>query len=267
MSILDTMILLNNEPIPETHFSEKIFETGWSIYEVIRVFKGKPIFLNDNLLRLDNSLKNSNIGIRAKNLNLPLKLEHFIALEKITEGNLKYVLHFTTEHTDEYIFQIPHSYPTEEDYRKGVKTMTYQAVRENPGIKYINPDLRSLTNRLIQENKVHEILLVDREGFITEGSRSNVFFIKNQTLYTCPVNYVLPGTSRKRVFDICKEHRFSLVEERIACTGVEKYEAAFLTGTSPLILPVNQIDDVRYRTDNSLLRQLMEYYFALLKSC
>lgn len=259
------MILQNNQWIENPHFSEKIFEEGLSIYEVIRIFNGHPIFLKDNLLRLDNSLKKSNIGINLQTLNIPDKLKRFIELENITEGNLKYVLHFTTGKTDEYIFQIPHTYPTASDYEKGVPTLTYEAIRENPGVKYINPKLRAETNRLIKENQVYEVLLVDREGYITEGSRSNVFFIRKQVLYTSPLEYVLPGTSRKRVFDICKEHQIPVVEKRIARNSIQEYEAAFLTGTSPLILPIHRIDRISYRTDSPFLRQLMRYYFALLE--
>ena len=131
------MILQNNLVTSEAGFSEKIFEKGLSIYEVIRIFKGNPIFLKDNLLRLDNSLKKSNIDIHVEDLNLPDKLQHFIRLENMTEGNLKYVLHFTSGKPDEYIFQIPHAYPTSEDYKQGVPTLTYSAMRENPGVKYI----------------------------------------------------------------------------------------------------------------------------------
>lgn len=258
------MILRNNVFEEAADFSENIFETGFSIYEVVRIFKCTPIFLKDNLLRLDNSLKKSNIDIDIESLNIPLKLERFISLNDIHEGNLKYVLHFTDNHTDEYIFQIPHSYPTEKEYREGVPVLTYQAVRENPGVKYINPGLRIATNQLIREQQVYEILLVDQEGYITEGSRSNVFFISGHTLYTSPIEYVLPGTSRKRVFDICKAYHIPIVEKRIPKKAVEEYEAAFLTGTSPLILPINRIDQTPFNPDHLLLRQLMKYYFALL---
>ena len=69
------MILLNNEIKDSSGFSEKVLETGLSIYEVIRVFNKRPIFLKDNILRLSNSLKKSNIGIDAENLNIPAKLD------------------------------------------------------------------------------------------------------------------------------------------------------------------------------------------------
>lgn len=260
------MILQNNIASESKDFSEKIFENGLSIYEVIRIFKGHPIFLKDNLIRLDNSLKKSNINIDLEYLNIPDKLNRLIALEHIEEGNLKYVLHFTADKTDEYIFQIPHSYPTARNYQEGVPTITHTAMRPNPSVKYINADLRALTNQLMTENKVYEILLVDRDHYITEGSRSNVFFVQGEKLYTSPLEYVLPGTSRKRVFDICKAHNISIIEQRIACRSLKDFDAAFLTGTSPLLLPINQIDNIHYNLNNPFLHQLMKYYFALLEN-
>lgn len=261
------MILQNNLVTAGADFSEKIFEKGLSIYEVIRIFKGKPIFLRDNLLRLDNSLKKSNIDICVEDLNLPDKLQDFIRLENMTEGNLKYVLHFTSGKPDEYIFQIPHIYPTSKDYQQGVPTLTYAAMRENPGVKYINTDLRTRTNRLIKEKQVYEVLLVDKEGYITEGSRSNVFFIEDNVIYTAPLEYVLPGTSRKRIFDICNQYRLPIVEKRIPVSELTRYNAAFLSGTSPLILPINRIDEFRFDPQLPVLQELMQYYFRLLEEC
>lgn len=101
------MILFNNQIKDSAEFSEKIFENDLCIYEVIRIFNGHPIFLKDNLSRLDNSLKKSNIGIHIKSLDIPDKLTRFIELENIVEGNVKYVLHFTTDKTEEYLFQDP----------------------------------------------------------------------------------------------------------------------------------------------------------------
>ena len=258
------MILHNGHIVTIPDFSEKIFEKGLSLYEVIRIFNGKPIFLKDNLLRLQNSLNKSNIRIRVENLNIPDKLNRFIQLNDMTAGNLKYVLYLGDTSAEEYIYQIPHAYPTAQDYKDGVATMTCTAVRENPGVKYINTDLRTRTNQLIQAHQVYEVLLVDHEEFITEGSRSNVFFIKDRKLYTSPLAYVLPGTSRKRVFDICKEHHYPIEEMRIAVTELTSYQAAFLSGTSPLILPINRIDEITFDPQLPFLQTLMKHYFALL---
>lgn len=259
------MILLNNRFEAETDIDERIFADGLSIYEVIRIFDGHPIFLKDNLLRLSNSLHKSDIGIQVESLDIPDKLGRLIMAEHITGGNVKYVLHFTGNRTDEYMFQIPHHYPSETDYEQGVPVMTYRMTRENPEVKYFNQDLRAISNRLMETNHVYEVLLVDKDGCITEGSRSNLFFVRGETLYTCPSAYVLPGTSRKRVFGICREHGIPIHEQRIFLKDIRQYDAAFLTGTSPLILPLNCIDKTVYSTRHPLMRRLMEYYFALLE--
>lgn len=258
------MILLNNQIMPSAEFSESRFKTGFSIYEVIRIFKGHAIFLRDNLLRLSNSIKKSNIDIDIRELRIEDKLNHLIALEHIEEGNIKYVLHLTADKWDEYIYQIPHHYPTEENYKNGVDTMSCEAIRLNPEIKYINNDLRTLTDRLLQRHRVYEIILKDTEGYITEGSRSNVFFIKAGILYTAPGCYVLPGTARKRVFDICHTQRIPIKEERIQYRDLKEYESAFITGTSPLVLPIRKIDEFIFDPQNDRLRQIMEFYFSLL---
>lgn len=246
-------------------FSEKSLETGLSIYEVIRVFRGKPVFLQDNILRLANSLKKSNVHWDTATLHLPEKLERLIRLEHMEEGNIKYVLHFTDGQMTEYLYTIPHSYPSAEAYRQGVDAITCQAVREHPEVKYLNPALRSLADRLIQEHGLYEVILVDGEGYVTEGSRSNIFFIRKETLYTAPLACVLPGTSRKRVFDICRAGDIRLEEKRVALNDLPQYEAAFITGTSPLILPLRRINSVCFRPDHPLLRRLMHDYFALLE--
>lgn len=260
------MILKNNTITDISDFSEKIFENGLSIYEVIRVYNEHPIFLSDNLQRLDNSIKKSNIDIHVCNLHIENKLNELIRLEQMKEGNIKYVLHFTTDKTDEYIYQIPHCYPTEKDYREGVATISCQAMRNNPEVKYINNGLRDMTNRLLREHAVYEVLLIDRDGWVTEGSRSNVFFIKDGIFYTAPTRYVLPGTARKRVLDICKEQTFPLREERVAYQNLPSFDAAFITGTSPLVLPIKTIDHYPFSPDNRYLRKLMEIYFSLLNN-
>ena len=144
------MILQNNLVTSEAGFSEKIFEKGLSIYEVIRIFKGNPIFLKDNLLRLDNSLKKSNIDIHVEDLNLPDKLQHFIRLENMTEGNLKYVLHFTSGKPDEYIFQIPHAYPTSGTSPLILPINRIDELRFDPGLPLLQ-ELMKYYFRLLEE--------------------------------------------------------------------------------------------------------------------
>ena len=64
------MILFNDTPYPINEFSEESLKNGLTIYEVIRILNKQPIFLKDNLMRLDNSLKKSNIDIDVTSLKI-----------------------------------------------------------------------------------------------------------------------------------------------------------------------------------------------------
>lgn len=261
----DTMILFNNQPIDNGKFSEEILNHGSCIYEVCRVFRGKVIFMDDNLARLANSIKKSGAPIDFSTLRMEDKLNRLIQLEHIKEGNIKYVLRLSDSGVDEYVYQIPHSYPSEEAYKHGVDTATLQAMRPNAEVKYIEADLRKTTNDIIKEKNVYEVLLVDKDGFVTEGSRSNVFFIKDNALHTAPLPYVLPGTSRKRVLALCAEEHISVVEEKVPLCDLPRFDAAFITGTSPLVLPIRRVDNLAFDPCHPLLRRVMEAYFRLLE--
>lgn len=258
------MMLYNNVPIEKRSFSEDILNTGLSLYEVCRVFRGSVIFLEDNLLRLENSIRKSNVNIDIHALHIKDKLDHLIRLEGIKEGNLKYVLHITSDAIDEYIYQIRHSYPTEEDYRSGVDTITYHAMRDNAEIKYINPHLRETTNELIRSHGVYEILLIDQDECITEGSRSNVFFIRDNIFYTTPVPYVLPGTSENGYL------RFA--GKKISLSWKNACPVRTWKTTTPLLLQELLLSYYRYVKSitcfsiphHPLLRKVMERYFSLL---
>ena len=263
------MILINSKKINKVKLNESVFDVGLCIYEVVRVFNSRVIFLQDNLARLDNSLKKSGKAIEVEGLNLVDKLQKYIDLQGIREGNIKYVMHFKDKSFDltvfdEYLFQIEHSYPSTDDYKNGVAAISYRAVRSNPEVKYVNSSLRTITNELRKECNVYEVILVDNDDCITEGSRSNIFFAKENIVYTAPTEYVLPGTSRKRVIDICKNENIEVVERKILLSEIENYDFVFITGTSPLLLPINKIDSCIFSTQVPLLKRLISCYFKLL---
>ena len=59
----------------------------------------------------------------------------------------------------------------------------------------------------------------------------------------------------------------NIIEKRIPVSELARYDAAFLSGTSPLILPINRIDELRFDPGLPLLQELMKYYFRLLEEC
>ena len=108
------------------------------------------------------------------------------------------------------------------------------------------------------------MLLVNRDGVITEGSRSNVFFVKNGEIYTSPTDAVLPGVTRTVIIRILEDAGIPLHYCAITQDMLTGFDAAFISGTSPKVLPVANIGDIAYDVDNPVLRSLMARYNILL---
>ena len=236
------------------------------LYEVIRITEGIPVFLEEHLDRLYQSAQLTGMEQLPDSVSLTAMIKEYISVQKQDTGNIKLSFTFsspTSEPQCELNF-IPHYYPMQEQYTNGVKVGLLKAVRPVPHAKVQNSDIRDRANQAISDNSLFEVLLIDSERNITEGSRSNVFFIKNETLYSSPVASILQGITRIKVMQLCENAGIRVIEMDIPANTLDQYEAAFLTGTSPKILPISTIDTIVYNTDLPLLIKLRELYDKLV---
>ena len=81
-------------------------------------------------------------------------------------------------------------------------------------------------------------LLIDSDGFITEGTGGNVFIVKNKKLFTPEGRNILRGINRDYVFDLCKQLGLECVEKNIDQYDVSSADEVFFTGTPFCIMPV-----------------------------
>jgi branched-chain amino acid aminotransferase len=236
-------------------------------YEVIRVDDGIFLFLEDHLSRLRDSIKNVDINYKIDfkyiiDILLKLKINN-----NLHSGNIKLLVGFEPgTKKDPLIMAYPalHRYPTEKQYREGIKTSLFTEERERPNIKYIHSSLQEKCRNEITMRGVYEVLLVDHDGTITEGSKSNVFFVKEGILFTPPSNRVLKGITREKIIGICRESGVPLQEENIPVKRLVRFSAAFLTGTSPKVLPVASIDAVSFTVENPLVAKIKARYEELI---
>jgi D-alanine transaminase len=82
-----------------------------------------------------------------------------------------------------------------------------------------------------------------RNGYITEGSHSNMFLVFGDTLFTHPESkLILPGITRKNVIRMAKEAGIKVREEAVKLTELRGADEAFITNTSAEVTPVTGID-------------------------
>ncbi len=245
-------------------FSLHYQEGPGSVYEVIRVMDGIPLFLEDHLGRLEESTRITKTVVPC---SLPLIRRSIIRLieaNRLRNGNVKVVCQHGETGRQLFVYITPHQYPGPEQYKNGIPVALFRGARELPNAKQINPGLRNEVNRIREAEGVHEVLLVDQHSCITEGSRSNVFFIRDGVVLTPPVCDVLPGITRKHVIECCQTRGIPFREEKIPSDALPGMEAAFLSGTSRRVLPVNRIDHQKFDAGHPLLREIQHAFNNLV---
>ncbi|AGX44946.1 aminotransferase class IV [Clostridium saccharobutylicum] len=228
------------------------------IYEVLRVIDGKPIFLENHLERMKNSFKLINKEFTLKYDEISAKINRLIQSENKTEGNIK--LTYGINEKVLRVFFIQHSYPSEDLYEHGVETILYFGERENPNAKIVNDNFREKVSKEITASNAFEAILVDRNGYITEGSKSNIFMVKDGELLTSPTKAVLPGVTRGEIIKIAEKLGIRVKEVEYRYDEINKLDGMFISGTSPKVLPINKVDNVELNQKNDIIINFMKEY-------
>ena len=252
--------ILNGELQPAEFFDNSLVYEGDSIYEVIRLVRGYPVFFNGHMDRLAESVKIQKKESLADINSLKKAVLNLNRSDKKKETNIKIVFNYKRGVKNFLVYYIETSYPTEEQYRKGVKGILFFAERKDPEAKVINHKLRSsIYHKLIQEAG-YEALLINENNLITEGSRSNIFFLKDDTLFTAPDNVILNGITRKYILEICMENNIKVVFQCVNADDLSQFDAVFMTGTSPRVLPFNCVGNHFFNVRLPLIEKLRQLY-------
>lgn len=237
-------------------------ENGSIIYEVLRVINGNPAFLDAHIERMKKSFELINKKVPFTNEELISYVNKVIESNDKIVGNIK--ITYNTASEELKVYYIKHSYPKDELYKYGVKTILYYGERENPNAKIVNSTFRERVTEEIKKANAFEAILVDRNGFITEGSKSNIFAIEDGKLVTAKGEAVLKGITREKIMKIAQQIGLEVEEKDIKASNIEKLEAMFISGTSPKILPIAFVGEIELDVNNLALRKLMKAYDELL---
>ncbi|SFH70850.1 branched-chain amino acid aminotransferase [Tindallia magadiensis] len=221
---------------------EKVIITP-SVYEVIRVINGIPLFWEAHLDRMQQSLSLLGYDISLEPARIHAQLHQLIQKNHVSDHNIKVLMnHLDEEQPTLYLFFITSYYPSKRQLEQGVPVIRIAAERENPKAKVIATKFREPIQKAIREAGVYEALLINGADEITEGSRSNFFVVKNGQFYTSPSQKVLEGVTRKTVLSLLDRLGYPCIEQPISQKLIESADGLFLTGTSPGVLPISQVD-------------------------
>jgi branched-chain amino acid aminotransferase len=236
------------------------------IYEIIRVVNGVPLFLEDHLARMYDSAALIKHEINTSESKIREEIKETILKNNVVSGNIKLMSGEVDGVGSVFIvFCVASFYPPKEYYENGINTILYNYERDNPNAKVLVTSFKEDVQLKMKEKNAFEALLVRRDGYIPEGSRSNIFFVMGEKIYTAPKEEILLGITRKHLFKIAGILNIEIIEESIHKDDLNKLEGAFMTGTSVNILPIARIDDISLGSvNNKIINNLNNMYNKLI---
>jgi branched-chain amino acid aminotransferase len=257
--------LQNGELKSSDTFDNKVINEGISVYEVVRLMDKELLFLEDHIQRLFSSLRLAGMNISINADEIMASLQILLSKNLVIEGNIKLVLNESSEGTQSFlVYFVRHRYPSETDYLKGVKVISYPFERSDPNKKIWRPGFRKKVAQTLERESSYEALLVDSEGFIREASKANVFVVSGNTVLTPPDKMVLPGITRSYIMKILKTLDIPVIYQKIDLNKLPDYNSMFLSGTSIKILPVSQINNIKIPFSSRILEQIIEHYDSII---
>lgn len=264
-------VFINGKFYSEKDANISIFDHGFlygdGIFETLRAYKGKVFKIDEHLDRLSHSARLIKLEIPLTKERLKSAMISTIKKNKLKEayirlaisrgkGELRYSI---DSNPNVVIIAKPFIKYHKNIHEKGVSVITYKGERVLPEVKSTSCMPLVLAKSEAAKKGCFDAILTDRDGFITEGTVSNVFFIKENTVCT-PKDNILKGITRGIVIKIAK--RIAKIKEtRIKKDKLHSFDECFLTNTSAEIVPVKKIDGKIIKNSPGIItKKLMEEF-------
>lgn len=242
----------------------ELTEKNPTVYEVIRIEEGIPLFFEDYMRRLRNSFLLLNKELPFPAGEIAEAVRQLSLVNNHTSGPVKLVFG-AGENSFFYAFLMKPHLPAPREYKSGVRTVFMTEIRKTPNLKMWNVGLRNRSVELMKMTGAYEVILINSEGRITEASRSNVFFINGGEVYTAGDELVLPGITRKKVIEVCALHGIPVNYTSIPAKSAGDYESCFLTGTARKIVPVRSMGDHDFQVGTKMLSRISDEFESFVR--
>jgi len=219
------------------------FSRGIGVFETIRVRKGRPIFLQEHLRRLNEALP-----IFELEFDLDMRRTMDVAarlIEKngVESGLLKIICSRGPEgKTDRIIHTGKKNYDDADRGSFGVSLAEARRNETSPlcGIKSISYAENALALRQAQDLGYEEAIFLNGRGFVSEGSRTNIFWIADGRVFTpSPDCGLLPGVARQKIIDLCGNLGIGMTTGHFTLDAVCRADEMFVTNSLMDIMPVS----------------------------
>lgn len=242
------------------------FLRAYSVFEFFKVKGATPIFMEDHLDRLFRSAQGLNMDLPKTKTEIEQIIQVLIEKNELPYSSIKIILNggdsvdgYTPGEPQLILLNKPFQDLADSLYQKGASLMTYQYQRDLPKIKSTYY-AQSVALRKEFMAKGHADVLYTHNGYISEASRSSLFLVKNEEVYSSEYE-VLDGVTRKHVIQAIQGD-FKVHHTELQLKDLFEADEAFITSTSKKVLPIVKVDDQNIGTGNpgALTQRVMQLF-------
>ena len=237
---------------------------------IISIFR-----LKEHLERLEYSAKSLGMDIKYSYQQLQEAMYELISKNQLSTGYIRLLVNYGYGSLRVNPEGVPvdisiAAFPLDDFLpHKEVKVKTSEYIRIHPKSTvvdakicghYVNSILADLE---LKNTEFDEILFLDNNGYIAEGAAQNLFFIKNNLIYTPKLGNILAGITRDSIIKLSKYLGYKVIEDNFNISQLKSADEAFFTGTAVEITPIKQIDDIMF-DDNFVISNKIKSSFHKL---
>ena len=229
------------------------YSFGLGLFETILLYKGKPVFLNEHLVRINKAI--IDLGLNIDKLE---KDEVFQYLNK-NKNILEYeVLKIVLSEKNRLFLKREYTY-TEKDYQKGFSLNISKVRRNESSIftfhKTLNYGDNILEKRKSKKLGYDEPIFLSSKNQITEGATSNIFVVVGDKIYTTKLSCgLLNGIVRQYIVS-----NYDVIESEIDLEFLNNVDEIFLTNSLFGIMPVNNLEKKVFKSQEISKNILQNY--------
>lgn len=267
------------------HILSHTLHYGTGVFEGVRAYKtndGPAIFrLSDHTNRLFDAASKISISIPFSESELNLAQCETLKKNNLKEGYLRPIVFLGNEglglrakdlsvNVAIAAWEWP-SYMDPEAKEKGISVMKSSHKQyENPlhsGNKIIGTYFsNTMALHEALDNGADEAIMLDKNGYISEGSGENIFIVKDGNIYTPTTNHCLNGITRQSVIQIAKNLNLQVKEKNLDYDELLNADEAFFTGTAVEITPISKLDNnsINNGSRGEITKQLQEKFQEII---
>ena len=246
------------------------------VFEGLRIYDGKIFKLYEHIERLFNSAKILDLDIPYDFQEVVDITKDIIVKQNISNGYVRPVVWRGSEmmaisakkgSTNLAIaaWEWP-SYFSPEKLLEGIKLNVSRWLRPSPESAPTDSKaaglymICSLSKHEAEKLGFDDALMLDYRGYVAEATGANIFFVKENELFTPKADCFLNGITRQTIIEIAKENKIKVYEKHFKLDFLKNCDEVFLTGTAVEITPVSHIKDLNFKE-----RKLTKFFISEFK--